>query len=250
MPACIAWWRPCDRPSPAVGPPQTLAIVQARGALRRELHACLRSGRVRRRAQHRTAQPGVLTDMVLISERPPRSTTGRCPVTGRRPHHRRPEPLRDRHPGRAPDPLRRARRPARRALGAGRPRRPRDPDPEPPHPASPDAHLGRRPRDGRTRPVHRRHRRRRVLLRAVGAGRGCPAEQDPGWGNPQPRSSRPARRPARVRLRSRHPERSRVCRRSPTDSSIGRPAPSGERRPAWPMRRGRRRSCLRSAGSS
>jgi IS30 family transposase len=45
-------------------------FVQARGALRRELHACLRSGRVRRRAQHRTAGPGVLTDMVLISERP------------------------------------------------------------------------------------------------------------------------------------------------------------------------------------
>jgi IS30 family transposase len=45
-------------------------FVQARGALRRELHACLRSGQVRRRAQHRTARPGVLTDMVLISERP------------------------------------------------------------------------------------------------------------------------------------------------------------------------------------
>jgi IS30 family transposase len=45
-------------------------FIQARGALRRELHACLRSGRVRRRAQHRTAGPGKLTDMVLISERP------------------------------------------------------------------------------------------------------------------------------------------------------------------------------------
>jgi len=45
-------------------------FVQARGALRRELHACLRTGRVRRRAQHRTAGPGKLTDMVLISERP------------------------------------------------------------------------------------------------------------------------------------------------------------------------------------
>jgi transposase, IS30 family len=45
-------------------------FVQGRGALRRELHACLRSGRVRRRAQHRTARPGVLTDMVLLSERP------------------------------------------------------------------------------------------------------------------------------------------------------------------------------------
>lgn len=45
-------------------------FVQSRGALRRELHACLRSGRVRRRARHRTARAGVLTDMVLLSERP------------------------------------------------------------------------------------------------------------------------------------------------------------------------------------
>ena len=45
-------------------------FVQSRGALRRELRACLRTGRVRRRAQHRTARPGVLTDMVLLSERP------------------------------------------------------------------------------------------------------------------------------------------------------------------------------------
>src|SRR5258708_7285572 len=45
-------------------------FVQARGALRHELHVCLRSGRVRRRAQHRTAGPGKLTDMVLISDRP------------------------------------------------------------------------------------------------------------------------------------------------------------------------------------
>ena len=45
-------------------------FVQARGALARELRACLRTGRVRRRTQHRTAGPGKLTDMVLISERP------------------------------------------------------------------------------------------------------------------------------------------------------------------------------------
>ncbi len=45
-------------------------FVQTRGALRRELHACLRSGRVRRRPQHRTARQGILTNMVLISERP------------------------------------------------------------------------------------------------------------------------------------------------------------------------------------
>jgi IS30 family transposase len=54
-------------------------FVQARGALRRELHACLRSGRVRRRAQHRTAGPGILTDMVLISERPAEVTDRAVP---------------------------------------------------------------------------------------------------------------------------------------------------------------------------
>jgi IS30 family transposase len=46
-------------------------FVQSRGALRRELSACLRTGRVRRRPRGRTARPGVLTEMVLLSERPP-----------------------------------------------------------------------------------------------------------------------------------------------------------------------------------
>ena len=45
-------------------------FVQSRGALRRELAACLRSGRTRRRAQGRTSRAGQLRDMVLISERP------------------------------------------------------------------------------------------------------------------------------------------------------------------------------------
>jgi IS30 family transposase len=45
-------------------------FVQSRGALRRELSACLRSGRTRRRGQRRTERRGKLKDMVLISERP------------------------------------------------------------------------------------------------------------------------------------------------------------------------------------
>jgi hypothetical protein len=117
-------------------------FVQARGALRHELHSCLRSGRVRRRAQHRTAGRGSSTDMVLISERPPRGRRpgGPRPLGGRS-HHRRPESLGDRDARRAPDPLRPARRPARRPLGPGRPRRPRGPDREPARAAPPDAHL-------------------------------------------------------------------------------------------------------------
>lgn len=43
--------------------------VQGRGELRRELHACLRSGRARRRPQGRIST-GPVTGMVMISERP------------------------------------------------------------------------------------------------------------------------------------------------------------------------------------
>jgi len=48
-------------------------FVQSRGALRKELHACLRTGRAMRRAQAYTkgnVGQGQLRDMVMISERP------------------------------------------------------------------------------------------------------------------------------------------------------------------------------------
>jgi len=45
-------------------------FVQGRGALRRELSRCLRSGRARRRPRGRAADPQPIRDMVLISERP------------------------------------------------------------------------------------------------------------------------------------------------------------------------------------
>jgi IS30 family transposase len=45
-------------------------FVQGRGALRRELTACLRTGRVRRRSQGHRHPGGQLREMVLISERP------------------------------------------------------------------------------------------------------------------------------------------------------------------------------------
>ena len=45
-------------------------FVQARGELRRELTACLRSGRTRRRAQGRVNHQGQIAGMVNISERP------------------------------------------------------------------------------------------------------------------------------------------------------------------------------------
>jgi len=45
-------------------------FIQARGALRRELAACLRTGRARRRAQAPADDRGRMAGMVLISERP------------------------------------------------------------------------------------------------------------------------------------------------------------------------------------
>ncbi len=45
-------------------------FVQGRGALREELRRCLRTGRARRRPQHRAPGTGEIPDMVLISERP------------------------------------------------------------------------------------------------------------------------------------------------------------------------------------
>ena len=47
-------------------------FVQARGALRKELTACLRTGRTQRRSHKRTEHSGTgrLRDMVLISDRP------------------------------------------------------------------------------------------------------------------------------------------------------------------------------------
>jgi IS30 family transposase len=45
-------------------------FVQARGALRKELTACLRTGRTQRRGLRRSNPGGQLLDMVLISDRP------------------------------------------------------------------------------------------------------------------------------------------------------------------------------------
>ena len=45
-------------------------FVQARGALRKELTACLRTGRTRRKPHRRTNPGGQLLDMMLIADRP------------------------------------------------------------------------------------------------------------------------------------------------------------------------------------
>lgn len=46
-------------------------FVQAKGALRKELAGCLRTGRARRRPRGRTSSAGTIQGMVNISERPP-----------------------------------------------------------------------------------------------------------------------------------------------------------------------------------
>ena len=61
-------------------------FVQSRGALRKELHSCLRTGRAMRRAKAYTkggTGGGQLTNMVMISERPPRWPTGPSRATGK-----------------------------------------------------------------------------------------------------------------------------------------------------------------------
>ena len=54
-------------------------FVQARGALRRELTACLRTGRTQRRARSRLRRTGRLRDMVMIAERPPQAADRAVP---------------------------------------------------------------------------------------------------------------------------------------------------------------------------
>lgn len=45
-------------------------FIQGRGALRRELTTCLRTGRAKRKRQQRETKVGKIKDMVMISERP------------------------------------------------------------------------------------------------------------------------------------------------------------------------------------
>ncbi len=89
-------------------------FVQGRGALRRELTACLRTGRALRvpRARIRGRGKSFVEPQVMISQRPAEATD-RC---GARPLEGRPHPgpgqFRDRHPGRADDEVHHAAPPA------------------------------------------------------------------------------------------------------------------------------------------
>ena len=120
-------------------------FVQARGALRKELTACLRTGRTQRRSHKRTEHSGTgrLRDMVLISDRPAGAADRAVPGHWEGDlYGGQGWPFRDRHTRRALQPLRGA-----PALAPWPDRRTRAPGPHPPavhapDRASPDAHLG------------------------------------------------------------------------------------------------------------
>jgi len=92
--------------------------VQGRGALRRELTACLRTGRALRVPRARDRAPRQPRDHDQPSS-PRGRRSGRARPLGRRPHPRAGQ-LRDRHPGRAHHPVHDAAAPAPH----GRPRQP------------------------------------------------------------------------------------------------------------------------------
>ena len=91
--------------------------VQARGTLKRELTKHLRRGRSRRYARSQSSKrqgQGKITEMVMISERPPEVEDRAVPGHWEgRPADRERREQRDRDPGRALDPLLPAHRPAR-----------------------------------------------------------------------------------------------------------------------------------------
>ena len=90
--------------------------VQGRGALRRELASCLRTGRALRKPRRAAGQhpgQGKLKDMVMISGRPQGGGPGGTRTLGRRPDLGQRRRLGDRDPGRAVDPVLPAAAPAR-----------------------------------------------------------------------------------------------------------------------------------------
>ena len=142
--------------------------VQARGGLKRELTAYLRTGRSMRKPRRREAERrGRIPEMVLDQRAPARGRgPGRARALGGRPDHGidRVE-LRGRHPGRTHHRVRDAAAPARRprrARGPGGTGR-QDGDPARAAAAVPD--LGPGQRDGQPRPDRRGHRPGDLLLR-------------------------------------------------------------------------------------
>ena len=195
-----------------------------RGGLRRELKACLRTGREVRRRRGRREARGRIIDAVPIGQRPPEAEGRLSP----RPPRRRPDhglqglQLRRRHHRRAdhrlPHPAPAARRPRRRL----RRRRHHRPPGRPARLVRQDPHLGPRPRARPPQARHRRHRHRRVLRRPLltlaarqqrehqrPAPRIPPQRHRPQHAHPRPAPGhrRRTQRPAPQTLRLPHPPR-------------------------------------------
>ena len=126
-------------------------FVQARGALRKELTTCLRTGGAQRRPHMRVEQSGAgrLRNMILISDRPPEVEDRAVPGhLGRRPHNRKGHSLSDRGAGGASEPLRRPSAPSARAACRGCPCRPDAPGLQAASRAPSDVDVGSREGDG------------------------------------------------------------------------------------------------------
>ncbi len=144
-------------------------FVQARGGLRKELAACLRSGRTRRRPRRRTqlSRSGQLKDMVLISERPAEAADHAVPghwegdlIIGKG------VTLRDGDSRRTLEPLRDACSSPQWSHRRRRAHRAHTPDLQTFCRASPLAHLGPGEGDGRARTLQHRLQDRRLFLRS------------------------------------------------------------------------------------
>ncbi len=223
--------------------------VQARGELRRELTRHLRRGRSRRYARSQSSKrqgQGKLTDKVMISERPPEAADRAVPGhwEGDLLMGNRQSAGRDRHPGRALDPLPAAHRPTRWRRGDSGRRRPGAEHHHPARPAMANADLGSGPRDGRAPPLHGQDRSRRLLLRppeplAAGHQREhqrpaapiLPAAHQPRGSHPVParRGRRQAQPPAAKDARL-----SQLPRRSSPSSSTALTAPPSSADPLRP----------------
>jgi len=117
--------------------------VQSRGALRRDLAACLRTGRALRRPSRKVGQrKNRIPNMINVSERPAEVEDRAVPGNGGRLDHRQAEPDRDRHPRRAADRLRDAAAPTGWLQARTGPRRARGEDQDAAHLAAPVADLG------------------------------------------------------------------------------------------------------------
>ena len=76
--------------------------VQSRGALKRELTRCLRTGwAVRKPCRKPGQRKNRIPNMINIAERPAEAADRAVPGHWKRPDHRNQEPVRGRHPGRA-----------------------------------------------------------------------------------------------------------------------------------------------------